>query len=155
MADLWPSIVWTTFTLAPAAMANDAAVPPQRVRRDSGESSSGRCLFESRAPEVAQSQGPTLRSGEDEVVERSSGDGSGELVEQEPGDGHPSGLVVLGRAEHRSAVHLGDRFGDGGAATEQVQMADAQRRELAETHPSDGLGRGGSAVGADTRRPSG
>jgi hypothetical protein len=59
----------------------------------------------------------------------------GELLAEEPGQMHGAAGVGLGRSPHQPPIHLRCGLANLAAATEQVQVPDPERHQLAGAKP--------------------
>jgi hypothetical protein len=122
---------WTAFTLAPAVIANEAAVcfsscgvnPARATDRTARSNTSRRKLpFLSTAPSLLVNS----RSSADFAVH-----GDGELLPQEAGHRHGPRLVRLGSAEDKHPVDLSDRLHDPNPSSQRIDVSDRQGSRLA------------------------
>ena len=105
-----------------------------------GESRLDGCRLEDAGDELLLPQRPTLRRGEHQILRamRPLGQIGGELLAQEPRQRYGAASVGLGRPPHQPTIDLGRRLADLAAATEQVQVPDPKRHQLAGAKPGVG-----------------
>jgi hypothetical protein len=133
VAELWPSICWTTFTSAPDAIARACGGVPEQVRVQAGDADGlGACAEPQ--PEGADPKGCTVADPvEHQVAGPLARHMRTELVDEEHRDRDLSALVALrGAPDHALTAQRGHRLGNDRSLPSQVEAGDPKGGHLAE-----------------------